>query len=107
MRDRKQIPLLPGKECTLHGLQGRAADPGLAAHWRSPKKLSKESLWLGHYVILSRPRRLANLVSHGLPNREILEGGPPTSICEAFARLFEAKIEETRLASDTDERVPI
>ena len=63
---RTQLPLLPQRQSTLHGIQGTTADPGLVAYWRFPPKLSKESLWLAHYVILSRPRRLANLVSHGL-----------------------------------------
>ena len=64
---RWQIPLLPRKQTTLHRVQGDTTDPGLVAYWRFPKKLSKESLWLAHYVILSRPRLLANILSHGLP----------------------------------------
>ena len=95
---RTQVPLLPKRHCTLHGLQGRTAQPGLVAYWRFPKMLSKESQWLAHYVILSRPPRLANLLSMGLPSREILEGGPPESINNAFQQLFQDKIEETKLA---------
>ena len=70
---RTQIPLLPDKISTLHGIQGKTADPGLAAHWKFPKNLSPEALWLAHYVILSRPRSLANLLSFGLPSRKILK----------------------------------
>ena len=101
---RLQIPLLPRKQSTLHGVQGRTADPGLVAYWRFPKKLSKESLWLAHYVILSRPRGLANLLSLGLPDRAVLEGGPPASISEAFQRLFADKIAETNLACQAARR---
>ena len=30
---RTQMPLLPRKQCTLHGVQGKTADPGFIAHW--------------------------------------------------------------------------
>ena len=95
---RTQIPLLPDKISTLHDIQGKTADPGLAAHWKFPKNLSPEALWLAHYVILSRPRSLANLLSFGLPNRKILEAGPPKAITEAFERVFGDKIEKTKEA---------
>ena len=101
---RWQIPLLPRKQRTLHGVQGRTADPGMVAYWRFPKKLSKESLWLAHYVIPSRPRRLANILSHGLPDRAVLESGPPASISDAFQRLFAEKIQETNLACQAARR---
>jgi hypothetical protein len=55
-------------------------------------------LWLAHYVILSRPRSLANLLSFGLPSRKILEAGPPKAITEAFQRVFGDKIEKTKEA---------
>ena len=29
---RTQVPLLPRKQCTLHGVQGKTADPGFIAH---------------------------------------------------------------------------
>ena len=95
---RTQIPLLPDKISTLHGIQGKTADPGLAAHWKFPKNLSPEALWLAHYVILSRPRTLANLLSFGLPSKKILEAGPPKAITEAFQRVFGDKIEKTKEA---------
>ena len=34
---RTQCPLLPQKQCTLHGVQGKTADPGFIAHWKFPK----------------------------------------------------------------------
>ena len=95
---RRQIPVLPDKASTLHGIQGKTADPGLCAHWKFPKSLSAEALWLAHYVILSRPRSLCNLVSFGLPNRKVLEAGPPNAITEVFQRLFGEKIETTKVA---------
>ena len=30
---RMQMPLLPRKQCTLHGVQGKTADPGFIMHW--------------------------------------------------------------------------
>ena len=101
---RTQVPVLPRKQTTLHGVQGTTAEPGLVAYWRFPKKLSKESRWLAHYVILSRPRRLANLLSLGLPDRAVIEGGPPASIRDAFQRLFAEKIEQTNLACQAARR---
>ena len=40
---RTQIPLLPRKQCTLHGVKGETADPGFIVHWTFPPGLSKES----------------------------------------------------------------
>ena len=101
---RSQIPLLPRKQSTLHGVEGTTTEPGLVAHWRFPRKLSQESRWLAHYVILSRPRRLASLLSHGLPDRAVLEGGPPASISDAFQRIFGEKIAETNQACQAARR---
>ncbi len=96
--DRTQVPLLPRKQCTLHGVQGKTTDPGFIVHWVFPPNLSKESLWLAHYVSLSRPRSFRNLLSHGLPSREVIESGPPEAIAAAFKELFEDKIAATKLA---------
>ena len=53
---RTELPLLPRKQCTLHGVQGRTADPGFIVHWTYPIGLKKDSVWLAYYVSLSRPR---------------------------------------------------
>ena len=95
---RTQCPLLPQKQCTLHGVQGKTADPGFIAHWKFPKGLKRESIWLAYYVSLSRPRSLSRLLSHGMPDRSIIEGGPPKSITDAFEELFSEKIVATKLA---------
>ena len=95
---RTQMPLLPRKQCTLHGVQGKTADPGFIAHWSFPAGTSTESIWLAYYVSLSRPRSLSKLPSHGLPDREIIEGGPPDSIADAFQKMFAAKIAKTKVA---------
>ena len=95
---RTQRPLSPRKQCTLHGAQGKTADPGFIAHWTFPAGLSKESIWLTYYVSLSRPRSFSRLLSHGLPDRAIIEGGPPKAITEAFETLLSEKIAATQRA---------
>ena len=95
---RTQICLMPQKQCTLHGVQGKTADPGFIVHWTYPTALTKESRWLAYYVSLSRPRSFTKLLSHGLPDREIIEGGPPTEILKAYNELFMAKIAKTKIA---------
>ena len=95
---RTQIPLLPRKQCSLHGVQGKTADPGFIVHWRYPKRLADASKWLAHYVSLSRPRSFAQLLSHGLPSREVIEGGPPEDLLAELDNLFKEKIQKTKVA---------
>ena len=95
---RTQIPLLPQKQCTLHGVQGKTAEPGFIMHWTFPLKLSKISIWLATYVSLSRPTSFDNMLSHGLPDRDVIEGGPPEEITRAFQELFKDKIKTTKIA---------
>ena len=96
--NRTQIPLLPQKQCTLHGVQGKTADPGFIVHWTFPPALTTESKWLAYYVSLSRPRSFGQLLSHGLPERDVIESGPPEDISKAFKELFEDKIDKTKVA---------
>ena len=97
---RTQMPLLPRRQCTLHGVQGKTATPGFIAHWCYPKLLSKEHIWLAHYVSLSRPERLSDLLSHGLPSREVIEGGPPAEWLAELDALFPpGKIARTKAAA--------
>ena len=79
-------------------MQGKTAEPGLIAHWTFPPALSKESIWLAYYVILSRPTGLAYLLSFGLPSRDIIEGGPPDEITASFKKFFTKKIADTKAA---------
>ena len=95
---RTQVPLLPRKQCTLHGVQGKTADPGFIVHWTFPPGLSKESKWLADYVGLSRPRSFKQLLSHGLLERGIIESGSPKEIVKAFQELFADNIADTRIA---------
>ena len=95
---RTQIPLSPAKISTLHGLQGLTADPGIITDWRLPARLSKSQRWLAHYVMLSRARSLDCILSLGLPDREILEGGPPEHLTANLEKLFGEKLRSTEAA---------
>ena len=61
--------------------------------------LKNESIWLAYYVSLSRPRSFNQLLSHGLPDRNVIESGPPEQIAKAFEELFSEKIATTKIAS--------
>ena len=60
--------------------------------------LKNESIWLAYYVSLSRPRSFNQLLSHGLPDRNVIESGPPEQIAKAFEELFSEKIATTKIA---------
>ena len=95
---RSQVPLLPQKQCTLHGVQGKTAEPGFIVHWTFPPRLALTSKWLATYVSLSRPRSFTKLLSHGLPDRAVIESGLPEETAAAFAELFTEKIAATKVA---------
>ena len=95
---RTQLTVLPRKQGTLHGVQGKTADPGFIVHWTFPPGLKKESIWLAYYVSLSRPRSFGQLLSHGLPDRSIIESGPPEQIAQGFDELCADKIARTKSA---------
>ena len=78
--------------------QGKTAEPGFIAHWTYPLRLGAEAKWLAYYVSLSRPRSFAAMLSHGLPSRDIIEGGAPAQILDALKNLFGNKIAATKVA---------
>ena len=45
--------------------------------------------------MLSRPRRIDDLLSIGLPARSVLEAGPPADLTESLDTLFAAKLAPT------------
>ena len=92
---RAQFPVAPAKQKTLHALRGSTADPGLLAHFRMPGNLSMAAKWLAYYVALSRTPSFRQLRCHGLPDREIMEGGPPPELLHLMGELFADKIEST------------
>ena len=56
------------------------------------------SIWLAYYGSLSRPTGFGQLWSHGLPDRGIIESGPPEEIAKEFDELFTDKIATTKIA---------
>ena len=54
---RTQLTVLPRNQGTLHGVQGKTADPGFIVHWTFPPGLKKESMWLAYYVSLVGTRQ--------------------------------------------------
>ena len=95
---RKQFPLMPALAMPLYSMQGTTADPGMVAYWAFPQICSPTIKWLIIYVILSRPRCLANLQSIGLTEkvRTAMEAGPPEDLVSNFHKLFDAKIHDTK-----------
>ena len=100
---RKQLPLTCKTASTLHVLQGCTCDPGLIFHWKFPRRLTKDMVWLATYVAISRVRKLANLRSVGLTRkiRGIIEAGPPESIPAMFAKYFAEKEKNTQKDADS------
>ena len=95
---RKQFPLMPALAMPLYSMQGTTADPGMVAHWFFPQRCSPTVKCLIVYVMLSRPRSFATLISVGLTDkvRAIIEQGPPEQLVATFHKLFDGKIKETK-----------
>ena len=94
---RTGFPMQPEKTCSLYSIQGSTATPGLIAHVELPRKVSPDIKYLIVYVLLSRVRRLAALVSIGLNDsiRAIIESGPPDDLVGSFNQLFDNKISQS------------
>ena len=54
--------------------------------------------------LLGSPRLSCELLSHGLPSREIIESGPPEEIANAFQELFGAEIKAAKVAGQAARR---
>jgi hypothetical protein len=94
---RTQFAIAPATAKTNHSMQGSTADPGLIAHWATPN-VSETSSWLSKYVLLSRVRKLSNLLSTDLPSRADFEKGPPEELKHKIDALFTKKIAQTKAA---------
>ena len=89
---------MPAQAAPLYTMQCTTADPGLVAYWFFPQDCDTSIRWLIVYVMLSRPRSLANLKSVNLTQkiRDIIEQGPPSGLVRNFDKLFQDKLEEAR-----------
>ena len=61
----------------------------------SLRNLSLGQLWLAYYVMLSRARRIDDILSLGLPKRSVLEGGPPSTLMNTLSKLFDERKKDT------------
>ena len=94
---RWQIPVAPTNQKTLQTLQGMTTKPGPKAHWRLRLRLSRAFKWLAYYVMLSPPQSLETLLTFGLPDSDVLDGGPPQELLDALGNLFGQKILESKV----------
>ena len=56
--------------------------------------VSHDAVWLTK-VMLSRARRIEEIMSLGLPAREVLEAGPPNELVRSFSKLFDERLAST------------
>ena len=58
---RTQLPLLPQKQCTLHGLQSKTVEAAFIVHWIFPPRLNKKLIWLTYSVNPFTPRNFQTI----------------------------------------------
>lgn len=69
-----QVPLVPRFVLTHYGLQGVTARNGILLFLTRPPKMTDSDYALARYVLLSRPRQLADVhITGELPGREWFE----------------------------------
>ena len=79
---RWQFPLLHGMLRTAYRAQGLTVDQGVLVDLRRAGGLEDADWWLAIYVMLTRARKLKNLILLGFTEQveELLRRGPPTYI---------------------------
>ena len=79
---RWQFPLIHGMLRTAYGAQGLTLHGGVVVDLRRAGGLGDDDWWLAIYVMLSRARRLTNLILVGFTEQveELLRRGPPTRL---------------------------
>ena len=93
---RWQFPLLHGMLRTAYSAQGLTLDGGVLVDLRRAGGLEDADWWLAIYVMLTRARKLKNLILLGFTEQveELLRRGPPTYLRELTDKL-EAKAAST------------
>lgn len=93
---RYQFPLLHGKLRTAYAAQGVTFHGGVIVDLRRLAGLENDDYWLALYVMLSRARRLTNLLLIGWSSQveSLLKRGPPTHLAKLTA-VLETKAEKT------------
>ena len=89
---RWQFPLLHGMLRTAYSAQGLALDGGVLVDLRRAGGLEEDDWWLAIYVMLTRARKLENLILLGMTDQveDLLRRGPPAYLRELTDKL-EAK----------------
>ena len=93
---RWQFPLLHGMLRTAYSAQGLTLDGGVLVDLRRAGGLEDDDWWLAMYVMLTRARKLENLILPGFTEQvgELLRRGPP-SYLRALTDKLEAKAAAT------------
>ena len=81
---RWQFPLTHAMVRTAYSCQGLTLDGGIVVDLRRGGGLQDDDWWLNIYVMLSRARRLDNLILLGLSQQveDLLRKGPPERLVE-------------------------
>ena len=93
---RWQFPLTHGMLRTAYAAQGLTLDGGVVVDLRRAGGLHDDDWWLTIYVMLSRARKLTNLILVGFTEQveELLRRGPPTRLIEV-TEMLEARAQYT------------
>ena len=93
---RWQFPLLHGMLRTAYAAQGLTLHGGVIVDLRRAGGLSDDDWWLAIYVMLSRARRLANMILVGFTGQveDLLRRGPPTHLI-AVTELLQQRAKTT------------
>ena len=86
---RWQFPLMHGMVRTAFAAQGLTLEGGVVADLRRAGGLEDDDWWLAIYVMLSRARKLENLILLGFTPQveELLRRGPPENLIKVTNRL--------------------
>ena len=89
---RWQFPLTHGMLRTAFGAQGLTLEGGVVVDLRRAGGLDDDDWWLAIYVMLSRARKLNNMILLGFTAQveELLRRGPPENLIRVTERLEEA-----------------
>jgi hypothetical protein len=94
--NRVQFPIMPSEVRTVHAAQGRTFRNKAIFDLGKAQGLCPDAYWLNLYTMLSRPTRLEDMLLINLPDKEILEEGPPKDLRDTLRR-FEREAEELRV----------
>ena len=79
---RWQFPLVHGMLRTAYAYQGLTLNGGVVVDLRRAGGMQDDDCWLAIYVMLSRARKLANLILVGFTEQveDLLRRGPPSRL---------------------------